>query len=143
MPLARYFTFVGGLLLALLFLADWYFPKLVAPPATAGVDKSIIRLHTAHKWPEATVFDTSLPTIVPPPAPLIFAVQRPPQPVARAEAPTQAFAMAIKEAPAAGAERLKPARKQRGQRKTRFANARTPHLASYETGFRSVMPAGW
>jgi hypothetical protein len=143
MPLARYFTFVGSLLLALLFLADWYFPKLVAPPATAGVDKSIIRLQSAHKWPEATVFDTSLLTIVPPPALLIFAVQRPPQPVAQAEAPTQAFAMAIKETPAAGAERLKPARKQPGKRKTRLAHARTPHLASYEIGFRNVVPAGW
>jgi hypothetical protein len=64
MPLARYFTFVGSLLLALLFLADWYFPKLVAAPARAGVDKTIIRLHSAHKWPEAIVFDTTLPTLV-------------------------------------------------------------------------------
>jgi hypothetical protein len=143
MPLARYFTFAGSLLLALLFLADWYFPKLVVPPATAGVDKSIIRLHSAHRWPEATVYDTSLPTIVPPSTPLIFAVQRPPQPVAQAEAPTQAFAMAIKETPAAGTERLKPAGKQPGKRKTRFVNARSPQLASYEIGFRSVMPAGW
>ena len=53
MPLVRYFTVAGSLLLALLFLADWYFPKLVAPPATAGVDKTIIRLHSAHRWPEA------------------------------------------------------------------------------------------
>ena len=143
MPLARYFSVVGSLLLALLFLADWYFPKLVAAPATAGVDKTIIRLHTAHKWPEATVFDTSLPTIVPPPEPLILAERRPPPPVAQAKAPTQAFAMAITESPAAGAERLKPARKQPGKRKTRFANARPPHLASYEIGFRSAVPAGW
>jgi hypothetical protein len=142
MPLARYFTFAGSLLLALLFLADWYFPKLVAPPATAGVDKSIIRLHSAHKWPEATVYDTSLPTIVPPPAPLIFAVQRPPQPAAGAEAPTRAFAMAINDSPAA-AEHLKPARKLPGKRRTRFANARAPHLASYEFGARSIVPAGW
>ncbi len=75
MPLARYFTFTGSLLLALLFLADWYFPKLVAPPATAGVDKTIIRLHSAHKWPEAIVFDTNaIPTLLaeaetPPPSP--------------------------------------------------------------------------
>jgi hypothetical protein len=73
MPLARYFAVVGSLLLTLLFLADWYFPKLVAAPATAGVDKTIIRRHSAHRWPEATVFDTTLRTIVPPPAPLIFA----------------------------------------------------------------------
>lgn len=135
MLLARYFTVVGSVLLALLFLADWYFPKLVAPTATAGVDKTIIRLHSAHKWPEATVYDTSLPTIVPPPAPLIFAVQRPPQSVVQAEAPTQAFAMAIKESPPAGAKRLKPVQKQPGKRKTTFA--------SDETGFRFMAPAGW
>ena len=140
MPLARYFTVAGSLLLALLFLADWYFPKLVVTPARAGVDKTIIRLHSAHKWPEATVFDTSLPTIVPPPSPLIVAQRRPP--AAKAEAPTQAYAMATTETPAAGAERLKPARKQPGKRR-KVANIRAPHIASYESGFRSVVPAGW
>ena len=137
MPLVRYFTFAGSLLLALLFLADWYFPKLVAPPATAGVDKSIIRLHSAHKWPEATVYDTSLPTIVPPPAPMILAVQRPPQPAAQTKAPMQAFAMAIKETPATASGRLKPARKQHGKR--RLADAPAPRFASF--GF--TPPAGW
>ena len=90
MPLARYFTFTGSLLLALLFLADWYFPKLVAPPATAGVDKTIIRLHSAHKWPEAIVFDTN--TI---PAHLAAAdTPPPPSPVADpAPSTRQAFAM--------------------------------------------------
>lgn len=143
MPLARYFAVTGSLLLALLFLADWYFPKLVAAPARAGVDKTIIRLHSAHKWPEATVFDTSLPTIVPPPSPLIVAQRQPPPSTAQLEAPTQAFAMAITESPAAGAERLKPARKQPGKRRTRVANPRAPHIASYELGFGSGVPAGW
>lgn len=143
MPLVRYFTVVGSLLLALLFLADWYFPKLIAAPATAGVDKSIIRLHSAHRWPEATVYDTSLPTIVPPPAPSMFAERRPPLPAAQPEAPTQAFAMAIKDTPATGAEHLKSARKQPGKRRTRVASAHIPHLASYEIGFRTAVPAGW
>jgi hypothetical protein len=31
----------------------------------ARVDKSIIRIKSAHKWPEQVVFDTSQPTIVP------------------------------------------------------------------------------
>ena len=66
MPLGRYFVFSGSLLVALLFLADWYIPKPSAAPERAGVDKSIIRIHTKHRWPEALVFDTSLPTIVPP-----------------------------------------------------------------------------
>lgn len=67
MPIGRYFAFAGSLLVALLFLADWYLPELSAAPERAGVDKSIIRIHTKHRWPEAMVFDTSLPTIVPPP----------------------------------------------------------------------------
>ena len=143
MPLVRYFTFTSSLLLALLFLADWYFPKLVAPPATAGVDKTIIRLHSAHRWPEAVVFDTSLPTIVPPPAPVTYAVRQPPAPAAQAQAPRQAFAMATTETPAAGAERLKPIRKQSGKPRTRPASARTPRFASYDTGVRFMAPAGW
>src|ERR1019366_2019467 len=32
----------------------------------ARVDKSIIRIKSAHKWPEPLVIDASLPTIVPP-----------------------------------------------------------------------------
>ena len=66
MPLARYFVFVGGVLLALLLIFDAYLPKLPVADATeAGVDKSIIRIHSDRKWPERVVFDTSLPTIVP------------------------------------------------------------------------------
>ncbi len=68
MPLARYFLFVGGVLLALLFVVDAALPKLPVTDAgstEAAVDKSIIRIHSDRKWPERVVFDTSLPTIVP------------------------------------------------------------------------------
>ena len=71
MPVVRYFLFVGGVLLALLFLSDAYAPK--APVVNAmetgasatGVDKSVIRIRSDRKWPERVVFDTNLPTIVP------------------------------------------------------------------------------
>ena len=64
MPLARYFFYVGGVLLALLFISDAYLPKL---PAADGVntDLPVVRIHSDRKWPERVVFDTSLPTIVP------------------------------------------------------------------------------
>ena len=67
MPLARYFLYVGGALLALLFASDAVLPKLPVADATADprVDKSVIRIHSDRKWPERVVFDTSLPTIVP------------------------------------------------------------------------------
>ena len=64
MPLARYFSLVGGVLLALLFIMDACFPTLpVAERAKANLP--VIRIHSDHKWPERTVYDTSLPTIVP------------------------------------------------------------------------------
>jgi hypothetical protein len=66
MPAARYFLFVGGVLLALLFGLDAVLPKVPAAATTeAGVDRSIIRIHSDRKWPERVVFDTSLPTIIP------------------------------------------------------------------------------
>src|SRR3979490_355370 len=67
MPLTRYFAFVGGVLLALLFISDAVWPRLPVADATpeAGVDKSTIRIHSDRKWPERVVFDTNLPTIVP------------------------------------------------------------------------------
>jgi hypothetical protein len=68
MPLARYFLFVGGALLALLFLSNEVLPKLPveAERAEAGPDRSVIRIRSDRKWPERVVFDTNLPTIVPP-----------------------------------------------------------------------------
>jgi hypothetical protein len=66
MPVARYFLFVGGVLLALLFVLDAVLPKApVAATTEASTDKSIIRIHSDRKWPERIVFDTSLPTIIP------------------------------------------------------------------------------
>jgi len=64
MPLARYFLYVGGALLALLFISDPYLPKL--PAADGGSSPpAIIHIHSTQKWPERIVYDTSLPTLVP------------------------------------------------------------------------------
>ena len=66
MPLARYFFFVGAALLALLFIADAYLPKLPVAERTASVaDVSVIRIHSDRKWPERVVFDTTVPPITP------------------------------------------------------------------------------
>lgn len=66
MPLARYFLYVGGVLLALLFVVDAYAPSspVVSSPDT-NIEKPIIRIRSDRKWPERVVFDTSIPTIVP------------------------------------------------------------------------------
>ena len=67
MPIARYLIFVGGTLAALLFIAGWCLPM---PPAMfanqLAIDRSIIRIKSARKWPEKVVLDTSQPTIAPP-----------------------------------------------------------------------------
>jgi len=59
MPIIRYFVFVGGVLLALLFATDRYLPAPVDRPDASGLDKIIIRTHSAQSLPEHIVFDTS------------------------------------------------------------------------------------
>lgn len=68
MPLARYFIFVGGTLAALFFIADWLLPT---PPAmfadqSVAIDRAVIRIKSAHKWPEKVILDTSQLTLTPP-----------------------------------------------------------------------------
>ena len=68
MPIARYFIFVGGALAALLFIPGWLLPT---PPATfadqsVALDRAVIRIKSARKWPEKVILDTSQPTITPP-----------------------------------------------------------------------------
>jgi hypothetical protein len=67
MPVARYFMFIGGALLALLFLIDAYAPSqaVVASHAAPSIDRNVVRIRSDQKLPERVVYDTSLPTIVP------------------------------------------------------------------------------
>jgi hypothetical protein len=70
MPVARYFILVGGVLLALLFAVDAFAPQqdVVASNATPAVDTAVVRIRSDKKLPDRVVYDTSLPTIVPPAA---------------------------------------------------------------------------
>jgi hypothetical protein len=65
-PLGRYLIFVGGTLATLLFIANWCLPT---PPMLAvhqhDIDRTMIRIRSAHKWPEKVVLDTSHPTMAP------------------------------------------------------------------------------
>jgi hypothetical protein len=65
MPIIRYFVFVGGLLLALLFVADWYLPAPVEHAGAADPDRTIIRIKSARSLPEKIVFDTRPRTDLP------------------------------------------------------------------------------
>jgi hypothetical protein len=67
MPVARYFLWVGGVLLAVLLIANWYLPEL--PDAgKPGIGRPLIRIQSDQKWPERIVYDTSRETIVPAPS---------------------------------------------------------------------------
>jgi hypothetical protein len=91
MPVARYFLLVGGVLLALLFLSNEVLPQLPVAErvAEAGPEKSAIRIQSDRKWPERVVFDTNMPTIVPPIAPALVAKAEPVVPTQVADVSAQ------------------------------------------------------
>lgn len=60
MPLIRYFVFIGGALLALLFLADHYIAAPASAAANTTPDVSIARIKSTQTWPEKIVLDTSV-----------------------------------------------------------------------------------
>ena len=86
MPIFRYFMFVGGALLALLFTANlvWPAPPVGQAVATAGYDQPLIRIRSDRHLPDRVVLDTSQPTIA---APVVkTAAVAAPQPPVKADA---------------------------------------------------------
>jgi hypothetical protein len=66
MPLLRYFVFIGGVLLALLFACDALLPAVPLPSTlVSGSDLPEVRIRSDRKWPERVVFDTSAPVAAP------------------------------------------------------------------------------
>ncbi|KWV60821.1 hypothetical protein AS156_27675 [Bradyrhizobium macuxiense] len=67
--MARYFLFVGGALLALLFVVTAIVPQedvaALSTLSSPGFDRSLVRIRSTQKLPERVVYDTNLPTIVP------------------------------------------------------------------------------
>ena len=120
MPLARYFLYVGGVLLTLVFILDACLTKL---PVTerAPVNSPIIRINSVPKWPERIVFDTTRPTIAS--AQTAIVEDRVPSPatvtdVAAKEREREAFALmqpsnARLEPPTPGRRELKPQRQRK------------------------------
>lgn len=120
MPLARYFVLVGGVLLALVFLSDLYWPKSPTMER-ADIDRQVIRIHSDQKWPERVVFDTSLPTITPPPARTVGSVA---PPVAADVAAKGRVREAFAQAPPSEAKHVQIAEVRKPQRKRRIARRR-------------------
>ncbi len=113
----------------MLFVAEWYLP-----------DSPIIRIKSAHKWPERTVIDTSLPTIVPPASALLAntpLINRPQEAFAQLDAPSQP----VSRNPSPASSKPKAAKKATN---TRVAAYREPPQDSMpEVSRREVLPAGW
>lgn len=85
MPIFRYFMFVGGALLALLFAADFVWPTSPVAQVVAGAsyDQPLIRIRSDRHLPERVVLDTSQPTVA---APVTkTAAVAAPQPTAQAD----------------------------------------------------------
>jgi hypothetical protein len=151
MPVGRYFLYIGSVLLALLFVADWYLAPLGAGPSRSGVDRTTIRIHSSHKWPQAVVIDTTLPTIVPPQA-MTAAAPAPPPP---GKSVRDAFALAEATPAAAPTEAVKAAKPH--VRRPRVARAPAGHGPGYDVfgsrdmfaprndmfGSRNMWSMGW
>jgi hypothetical protein len=83
MPVVRYFMYVGGALLALLFISGLFLPKSpVVDKTDSAAELPAIRIHSDRKWPERVVFDTSIPTVVPAQTAKAEAIAPSPTPVA-------------------------------------------------------------
>jgi hypothetical protein len=65
MPLRQYFLFVGGALLALLFVVDAVLPSPTDGNAPSERRLPKIRIYSEHQGSQAIVIDTNQPTIVP------------------------------------------------------------------------------
>ncbi|WP_106947769.1 hypothetical protein [Bradyrhizobium sp. MOS003] len=59
MPIIRYLVFASAFVAALLFALDRSLPPLSDVSAGAGVDRSVIRIHSARALPEKIILDTS------------------------------------------------------------------------------------
>jgi hypothetical protein len=138
MPLGRYFLFTASLLLALLFLADRYMPQPAAEAMRADVDRTVIRIHSGHKWPDAVVIDTNLPTITPPQVTVAEVRTNTPARDAFAQLPQVRPAAR----PASSLTELRPTSARRHH--VKVARAAVRHVASYQANdFRGVAPTGW
>ena len=141
MPVARYFLFVGGVLLALLFVIDALVPAdlAVASHAAPSIDKSVVRIKSDRKLPERVVYDTSLPTIVPPAAKVQVAAT-PPAPAADATAQARVRDTVAQFVPAE-AKKVDP----QVQRKRKIAKSRSapPMRLAQQSHFGSFGSSTW
>ena len=125
MPIIRYMIGVGTLLLALLFVADWYLPQPLPEPARDAINRPVIRIASVQQPPERIVIDTSQPTIVP--LPTLFSDAAPTQP----SPPLQSYASAAPPSTVANVD----------QKKRKVTRRLLPKLAPNQPPFASTPAA--
>ena len=135
MLLLRYFVLVGGMLLGLLLLADRFFPASTAAATATDseIDRSVIRIHSSHKWPNAVRMDTN--AVMPAAAPATVEAALPSAPVERTRQ-AYAFEPPPQKAPRKLRRRAKAARPLSREHSQRFANYQAPDT-------RGWPPPGW
>jgi hypothetical protein len=118
MPLLRYFTFVGGALLTLLFVASWYFPE-VETIKHNDVARPVIRIASDRVGPPRVDLDTSaqavaIPVPVPDPVSVADSLEQAPARIAEArpvvQTPTPAVVVKIERKKTKVAKRPAPQR---------------------------------
>jgi hypothetical protein len=119
MPIVRYFLFAGAFVVALLFALDRSLPPLAEITTDSGVDRSIIRIHSARAWPEKIIFDTSTQIATAASSPLL-ATER------QEDHANRAFAMA----PHKPETRITPASQPSAVPATSFRSKRTARTVS-------------
>jgi hypothetical protein len=139
-PVLRYLLFTGSALLALLFLADWYWATTTTTVASGdqmqetSIDRDILRIRSAQRWPQKIVFDTNLPTIVPPQSVV-------------ADVPPPAVATPVAEKPARNAfAEMKPAAQPQGPARKAIVKRRASRPAPARVAGYPAAPAwswGW
>jgi hypothetical protein len=115
MPFRGYFLYTGSVLFVLLSILGWCLPTPDTGQVPSDVDHPAIRIHSTQKWPSAVVFDTTLPTILPPAT--TVAAPQPPAP----EQFREAYALAEAAPEAKPADAVKPPKPH--VRRTRVARA--------------------
>ena len=137
MPLARYFLWVGAVLLALLLIADLSLPEL---PVARSADARLPAIHiqSVQKLPERVVYDTSIATIIPAP----IANREANIPAAATVADISAARQAFAQSPQSDAkqpQRSDPRKRDTRQRHRRFATRRAAPSAL----LAARQPFGW
>jgi hypothetical protein len=132
-PLARYFIYVGGVLLALLCVVNWVSQNPAPMPSYGSpLDEKIVHIRSEHKWPQKVELDTAIPIIVPPSAPATETV------TAEAAIPPEP-----KPASNAVAEANPPQKHVAKQRTAAHARYRNPNGAGELRFTVNPMPPAW